>query len=178
MASTTTPLRRWTKPKLTILETLADLYCATPKDIAEYLKLRTPTLSEVRDIRAKLDRVRDHHPHATYVTKQPYFMRTSLFGLSDAGARRAREIMGIESARSFEIRDLDHEHIITRFHIKARALAIREGWGFAWEQNAIDHKRFINEDAQLTLTIKGKPFVFPVEPERQSFNENHLKKAK
>jgi hypothetical protein len=178
MASTTTPLSRWTQAKLKTIEALADLYCATPKDIAEYLKVRKPSTHDIRGIRATLDRIQHHDSHAKYLSKKPYFMRTSLYGLNDSGVHYAREILGFADARAFEIKDPDHEHLITRFHVKAMQLAHKRGWEITWKQEAVDHRRLINPDAVMTLgTLKGA-FVFPVEPERQSFTENHLKKGK
>jgi hypothetical protein len=177
-ATSTIVSPRWTNKKDKTLEAIADLYCATPKDIAEYLYHRDPNWNDMRGVRATLDRIIEHNPHATYLTKRPYMYRTKIFGLSDSGVIFSRNALGISRARKFEVKDLDHEHVITRFHIKARELAIKNGWQIEWAQNPIDHKNTINPDAIMRLTGPKGKFIFTIEPERQSFTENHLKKGK
>ena len=86
--------------------------------------------------------------------------------------------MGIDNAREFEIKDSEHEHLITRFHIALRELAFANGWQLEWKQDAVVADRLINPDAIAVLTTDKGKFTFCIEPERQSFTENHLKKAK
>lgn len=98
--------------------------------------------------------------------------------MSAHGAHFVKDIMGIDNAREFEIKDSEHEHLITRFHIALRELAFANGWQLEWKQDAVVADRLINPDAIAVLTTDKGKFTFCIEPERQSFTENHLKKAK
>ena len=154
------------------------MYCATPKDLARYLRGRVPTVTDIRSIRATIDHLEHHSPTHHFFESKQFFSTTHIYGLSEYGARYAREIMGIDTARAFEIRDLEHEHLLTLFHIHLREFAARHKLGFTWKQELVDYKKPINPDAIATLTSPAGTLTYLIEPERQSFSPNLLKKAK
>ena len=183
MAPTTTSTKKYKKWNTTkektkdrILEMLGDAYCATPYDIARYIRRRIPTKNDIRSINATLKEIREFDSHRKWIHRDEY-LNTHIYGLTDYGARYCTEILGVP-AREFEARDYAHEHIITRFHIQLREFATQHGYGLRWRQEAINLKHDINPDAIATLTTPKGSFTFCIEPERQSFTENHLKKAK
>jgi len=163
-----------------VIDALGDLYCATPRDLARYIRHQEPTDNDLRSTRATIKNIYEHDDRATFLTQKHFFFNsaTSLFGLSSHGAYFAKDIMGIDNAREFEIKDAEHEHLITRFHIALRELAAKNNWQLEWKQQAVVADRLINPDAIATLTTEKGAFTFCIEPERQSFTENHLKKAK
>jgi hypothetical protein len=184
MGSTTTTLKgkrktRWNPAKALVIESLADLYCATPKELTRFIKGHEPSLIEVRGTRAILQRIMDYDAHRQFLTQKEFFHNssTSLFGLSEYGAKYAREILGCKNARPFEVRDTEHEFLITLFHIRLQEFCRAQGFTLVWEQNAINHKHLINPDAIARITTPKGTFTFCIEPERQSFTENHLKKG-
>jgi hypothetical protein len=169
--------RHRTQRKLDTLEALADLYCARTKDIARYVRNRIPTVNDLRATLATLE-ILQHFDRKNLIIKKKIFGIGNVYGLSQSGVNFASDKMGIITAREFEIRDIEHELLITSFHIHLREFARRNNYEFTWEQEAIDHKKLINPDAIATLTTPKGTFYFCIEPERQKFNENFLKKAK
>jgi hypothetical protein len=163
---------------LRVIEAAAELTCGTPKDIAWYVRGHEPTLTDIQSIRNTILHIEAYFsPHTFFVSKE-FYSRTRLYGLADYGAKYAREIMGIDTARAFEIRDVEHEHLVTLFHIHLRQFAAKKKFLFAWRQDLVDHKKPINPDAIATLGSDAGKFIFCIEPERQTFNSNYLKKAK
>lgn len=47
-----------------------------------------------------------------------------------------------------------------------------------WKRPVVDNQNPVNPDAVATITTPEGNYVFIIEIERQSFSENHLKKAK
>ena len=181
MASTTTlsrpesPIRRrLTGAQITTVEAVADLYCATPYDIARWLCGAEPKETYVRSVRYGLQSLMDN-PRTPYLRKYR-FGATSLYGLSQAGAAFARH-RGVAEARLFGIRDFEHEHILTLIHLSLREFCVAHGFRLQWEQPLLDFSKQINPDAIVTVTTAKGAYTFCIEVERQSFSENHLKKA-
>lgn len=185
--STTTALRespkpirrRWRFERDPVIEAFADLYCATPRELTRYLLFKEPTENQVRGKRYLIQRIKEYDPHATMLTEQEFFWNssTSLIGLSDKGAKIAREKMGIENARAFDTKDSEHEFLLSCVHIRLREYAKANGYGFQWTRNIVDHQKRINPDAIAVLITPQGRFTYAVEIERQSYNQDHLKKG-
>jgi hypothetical protein len=150
----------------------------TPKDIAWYVRGHEPTLTDIQNIRNTILHIEEYFsPHTFFLSKE-FYSRTRLYSLADYGAKYAREIIGIDTVRAFEIRDLEHEHLLTLFHIHLREFAAKSKFALTWKQDVVDYKKPINPDAIATLTTAAGTLTFCIEPERQSFSPNLLKKAK
>jgi hypothetical protein len=182
MASITTPFRptsptrrRLTTAQIKAVEAVADLYCATPSDIARWLRGTEPQDTYVRSVRYSLQSLMAN-PRTPYLRKYR-FGTTSLYGLSQAGAAFTRH-RGVAEARHFGIRDFEHEHILTLIHIALREFCVAHGFRLQWQQPLLDFSKQINPDAIVTVTTAKGAYTFCIEVERQSFSENHLKKAK
>ncbi len=107
----------------------------------------TASLVEVRGTRAILQRARmEFDPHKQFLTQKEFFHNssTSLFGLSEYGAKYAKEILGCQNALAFEVKDTEHEFLITLFHIRLREFCRAHNLRLDWEQNPINHKHLIN----------------------------------
>jgi hypothetical protein len=166
-----------TGAKLNLLSAVPELYCSTPYDLARFVRGHIPTEHDVRSTRATLARIDEYSYPQKWLVKK-YLDGVTYFGLSHSGVRYAQEELGIMSARVFEIKDIPHEHLITQCHIPLREFALANGYKLTWEQNVTDFKKLINPDAIAELSKDGQAYRFCIEPERQSFNENFMKKAK
>jgi len=170
--------KRWNELKNTLLEVVADLYCATPRDLARYIRGRVPTVNDTRTVNACIKSLGEHYEKHNFFNRYCFFSGTYLYGLSEFGARFARQQRGILTAREFDVKDIEHEHIITSLHIQLIELCKKHGWTLKWIQDTATYKRHINPDAIATLTTPKGSFVFCLEPERQAFNDGFLKKGK
>jgi hypothetical protein len=174
MGSTTTTLkgnkRRWNSAKDDALDALRELYCATIYDLARFVRHREPTLDDLRSTRALLQHIHEYDSHKTYWVRYP-LNGGFIYGLSRYGAQTV-------NGRELIARDFEHERILTRFHIALKELCDKHGFQLEWSQKPLSHKFAIIPDAIATITAPNGRFVFAIEPERQTFTENHLKKAK
>jgi hypothetical protein len=179
--STTTPSvrkrkfhRRFTTAKKKVLEALGFLYCATPKDIARFIRRRIPTVHDVRSVRATLKYLLENK---SPLVLRKLYVTSYLYGLTESGARFDRG-RGVEGARKFAVRDFDHEHLLTLAQLSLQEFCDAHACTLNWKRPVVDNHSPVNPDAIATVTAPEGSYVFVIEIERQSFNENHLKKAK
>ena len=163
-----------TPAKLNVIEALGDLYSATTWQIARYVRGHEPSESEIRSTNNSLQLLLDDAKNKYIIRKR--FPPKYIYGLTDSGAELARS-RGVEGARQFIGRDLEHEHILTNVIIAYREFCKAHGFTLKVERLPIDHSKIINPDALFTIETAAGKYVIPIEVERQTFNESYLKKA-
>jgi hypothetical protein len=191
--TTTYLLPRDGEIKKQIPKALAVLYCATAYDIARYIYKRLPTDSDLHVVRraismhlpqvpedpgAKPSKKKQRPPVKHPKIKQHDFHgKERIFGLTKYGAAFMRD-KGYEDARDFEIRDLDHEHDLTLIQLAFIEFTRDLHLKLDWKRPIVNYKKRINPDAVATIQGETWELRFIIEVERQTFNENYMKKAK
>lgn len=179
MAPTTTiSLRRFkrrkTDLKLELVECLGQLNSCTSKQAAEFIRDRAPTKDDKRSVNASFKYLLDDAKHQ-YITRKR-MVQGFLYGLTESGAALARE-RGVETARRFDLRDFEHENLVTEIILAYKEFARAHGFTFRFRRDPIDHKRKINPDVLIYLGTERGEYCIAVEVERQHYGESYVKKA-
>jgi hypothetical protein len=158
------------------VEALGQLYAATPKQLAEFIYDRIPTESDERTVNACTQALRDDAKQEL-IHRKPYINRSYMYGLTDSGAKAAKE-RGVSVARPFENRDYEHNDLITEIILAYKAFARDHGLTFRFVREGLDHSRAINPDGVVYLGTEKGEYCICIEVERQKWNgESFLKKA-
>jgi DNA-binding transcriptional ArsR family regulator len=131
------------------------------KDIAQVIRKRTPTPSDIRTVQHTLKVLMN----AGLVNRLPYLDLerergagvSYVYGLSPKGVKYVRDFYD-DRCKAFDHhsqRTLDHELEITHFHMKLKRMCEGKPLTLYWQQN--DLKRTVNPDALFAITDHTKP---------------------
>lgn len=160
--------------KQKVLEIAAEFFCLRTRDAAELLRGRAATESDERSVRRTLSKLhRDG-----FLSRLPHFAPDHerggvghVYGLSDKGVEHAfRNGYSTASTKTLDehsLRTLDHEVLITAFHVALHRFAAERGLRYTWRQ--ADLKRTVHPDALFTISDPKDPdreFCYFLEVER------------
>jgi len=154
-----TPLFQ-TKAQREALSVLADYFCLNIKMASELLGVspRAAQFHYERFQRAQLVYSFRYYPEDQVKGAAPY-----AYGLSDSGVTKAFEDgFATDSTKTFKghsPRTIEHELMISKFHLGLATLAGSDGWDLRWRQANL--KRTVHPDALFALN--GRYFFLEIE---------------
>src|SRR5579859_2132879 len=151
---------RMTRTKHEVLQILAEYFVLRSTDVAQLLRKRTPTESDLRSVQHTLlllDR-------AGLVNRLKFLdLQTDIawyaYGLSGQGVKE----FGGKALDDHSKRTIDHELEISRFHIASQEFCNTNGLTLYWQQTDLK-KKGIHPDAYFK--IKDKHFFLEIERQR------------
>jgi hypothetical protein len=140
-----------TKAKRQALTALADYFCLNAQMAAELLDIC------LRGVQRHYSRLEA----AGLVCSIPYYPEDKekgaaprAWGLSDSGVDKAfAEGFATDSTKTFDehsLRTVEHELMISKFHLELAKLADAKGWDLRWRQRDLK-KKMVNPDALFSL---------------------------
>src|ERR1039458_9494261 len=145
------PLLRLTKAKREALRVLSDYFCLNTKMASELLGVseRAVQAHYQRLIGAQLVYAKSYESETYEKGALP-----KAYGLTDSGVSMAfREGSATDSTKTFKghaLRTIEHELMISRFHLELATVAEQKGWDLRWRQRGLD-KRSVRPDALFRI---------------------------
>ena len=161
------PLLRQTKAKREALGVLADYFCLNAKLAAELLGVseRAVQAHYQRLIEAQLVYAKAYESETYEKGALP-----KAYGLTDSGVALAfNEGFATDSTKTFRghaLRTIEHEIMISKFHLELAKVAEQKGWDLRWRQRGLD-KRSVRPDALFRINDA----IFFLEMERAKLGD-------
>jgi hypothetical protein len=158
------PAMRQTKAKRQALGILAEYFCLNTILASELLGIseRAVQAHYQRLVAAQLVYAKSYEPETYEKGALP-----KAYGLTDSGVKQAfREGFATDSTKSFRghaLRTIEHELMISKFHLELVKLAAVNVWDLHWRQSRLD-KRAVRPDALFRLN--GHNFFLEIERAR------------
>src|ERR1022692_628970 len=160
----TAPLLRLTKAKQEALSVLADYFCLNTRMAAELLDVseRAVQAHYQRLIAAQLVYAKSYESETYEKGALP-----KAYGLTDSGVSIAfKEGFATDSTKTFKghaLSTIEHELMISRFHLELAKLAEEKRWDLRWRQRDLD-KNKVRPDG--LFQIDGNNFFLEIERAR------------
>jgi hypothetical protein len=158
------PAMRQTKAKRQALGILAEYFCLNTVLASELLGIseRAVQAHYQRLVAAQLVYAKSYEPETYEKGALP-----KAYGLTDSGVKQAfREGFSTDSTKSFRghaVRTIEHELMISKFHLALARLTTTNAWDLSWQQSRLD-KKAVRPDALFRLN--GHCFFLEMERSR------------